>query len=277
MQGGMKRDKKTGIMYRVSVASSPDAVLLLVHGLGAHTGRWKFLSGFFLENNMSSYAIELKGFGKNAESPGHIDSFKTYYNDIFRLNSIIADENPGKKVFLIGESMGALISLSVSLERPELFGGLVCISPAFVSKMKLSALDYAKIFLPLLYNPKKQHEMPFDSAMCTRDVDYQREMDSDEREHRFATSKLLLEIARAQVRVIVHKKRIKDPVLFLIAGEDKLVDPGVSKQIFGGLGSKDKTIVDYPAMYHALSIDTGREKVFADILGWIKERIFINL
>ena len=81
--------------------------------------------------------------------------------------------------------------------------------------------------------------MPFTSEMCTRDIDYQKVMDSDKREHRFATSKLLFGIAIAQARAYLLKGKLKIPVLFLIAGEDKLVDPGASTNVFKGLKAKD--------------------------------------
>nr|MBC8428746.1 alpha/beta hydrolase [FCB group bacterium] len=54
---------------------------------------------------------------------------------------------------------------------------------------------------------------------------------------------------------------------------DTLVDPKASKSVFKGLKHKDKKLIEYPEMYHALSIDIGRETVFNDILKWIVERI----
>ena len=36
---------------------------------------------------------------------------------------------------------------------------------------------------------------------------------------------------------------------------------------------EDKQLIEYPEMFHALSIDLDREKVFADILNWVERRI----
>lgn len=268
----IKIDKKTGIVYRQWQVSSPEVVLLMVHGLGAHSARWGGLSDFFLRQNISSYAIELKGFGETQGLRGHIDSFNIYYADIRRLLTIIQEENPGKKVFLIGESMGALIAFILTALEPDLFNGLVCISPAFFNRMKFSFLKYAAIFLSLLYNPKKQFNMPFDSAMCTSDAGYQKLMDADPREHRLATSRLLINIALSQMRSSMLKDRIKCSVLFLLAGRDMLVDTDVSKKFFNGLKTKDKTMLEYPDKLHALSIESGREKIFEDIFAWVSKR-----
>jgi alpha-beta hydrolase superfamily lysophospholipase len=142
-----------------------------------------------------------------------------------------------------------------------------------MSALKVAPLDYVRKLLPLFYNPKKQFNIPFDSRMCTRDVDYQKVLDSDPKEHRLATSKFIFELFMAQLRANILKNKASGPVLFLLSGEDKLVDPQVSKRIFEGMKSEDKTIIEYPEMYHALSIDLGREKVFKDILDWAQKRI----
>lgn len=269
----LKTDEKMGVFYRCWEASSPAAVFLLVHGLGAHSGRWEFLADFLLRNNFSSYAIELKGFGETKDLKGHIGSFDVYFEDIRSICDIIKRKNPGVKIFLLGESMGALISFLLAAKAPNLFSGLICISPVFKSRLKFTFRDYTKIFFALLFNLEKQFKMPFDSAMCTNDVDYQMTMDADCREHRLATAKLLFETAKAGIRAKFLKDKIRIPVLFLLAGEDKLVDPETSKKIFQGLKVEDKQIIEYPRMFHALSIELGRDKVFEDILKWAQRRL----
>lgn len=270
----IKKDKETGIIYRHwAAAEEAKAVLLLVHGIGAHSARWDFLSDFFLQNNISSYAIELRGFGETKDLRGHVDSFKVYFRDLRCLRDIIIEENRGKKIFLIGESLGAIISFLTVIPEPTLFDGLICISPVFMSRLKASPLEYIKIFLSLAYNPKKQFKVPFDSGMCTRDADCREILDNDPREHRLATSRFIFEIFKAEIQSATLKKKMRTPVLFLLSGEDKLADPEASKRIFNGIKIDEKKLIQYPDMYHALSIDLGRERVFKDILKWVDRRI----
>ena len=63
------------------------------------------------------------------------------------------------------------------------------------------------------------------------------------------------------------------PVLFLVAAEDKMIDHRATRAIFNGLADKDKTLVEFPGMYHALSIDIGKEAVFQNILNWIEKKL----
>ncbi len=268
-------DKENGIIYRKWDTSQPKAALLLIHGLGGQSSRWNFLADFLQQNDISSYALELKGFGETKDLAGHIDSFDTYLADVRYLYKIIRSENPESQIFLLGESMGAFISFLTAAAEPNLFNGLICISPAFKSKLKFSFLNYINIHLSLIYNPKKQFRIPFDSQMFTRDSAYQESIESDSRERRLVTSKLLFNILIAQKQCVIFKDKLKIPVLFLLAGKDLLVDSKTSEKFFNNLPIPDKDIIIYPDMYHALSIDLGKEQVFDDIFAWIKQRIDI--
>ncbi len=251
----------------------PQAVLVLVHGLGAHSQRWDFLSDYFKSKDFSIYSLDLKGFGKSEGTRGHIDSFKTYYKDIAELAIKAKKENPGKKIFLIGESMGGLISFNIGGIYPELFSGIILISPAFKNGMKFKITDYIKLVLYLITNPKKTIELPFTSRMCTRDESYADIMDKNPLELRIASAKLLVNILIEQIKSKSYAKKISTPLLFLLSGKDLLVDEKENKKFFNTLQIKDKKIIEYADMLHALSIDLGREKVFEDIYNWLKERI----
>lgn len=262
-----ENNKELGHRKWLSTAPSaqPKAVFLLVHGLGAHTGRWEAMAEFLLHHGISSYAVELH----------RVAGFGSHNGDILRLRDIIKKENPSQKIFLVGESMGALISFLLARSRPGLFDGLICISPAFANKIKLSGLDYLKIAFALLYKPHKLFRVPFDSSMCTRDTDYRKKMDQDPSEHRTASSRLLTAILFAQMRVRFGSslRPLGLPVLFLIAGEDKMIDHRATNAIFDRLDAKDKTLVEFPGMYHALSIDIGKEAVFQNILNWVEKKL----
>ena len=170
--------KGTSLLYRQWTVTPTQAAVILVHGLGAHTQRWDFLGKYLSAKGFAAYALELKGFGETPDRPrGHISSFNIYYQDILSLLEIVQKENPGKKVFLLGESLGGLISFVVSGDNPGKFAGLITISPAFANGMKFSLANYFTAFTSLLYNPKKLIKMPFTSAMCTRDKDYRKIMD----------------------------------------------------------------------------------------------------
>lgn len=255
-------------------ASSPRAVLLLVHGLGAHTARWDFLASFFAGRGISSYAGELRGFGCTPERPrGHVDSIRVYDRDILGLREIIAAEHPGKKIFILGESLGGLIAFNLSGRNPDAFAGQILISPAFKNAMKFPLSSYLTLAANIAIRPRKTIAVPFTAAMCTQDVEYQAVMNGNPDELRVASLKLLMSSLSEQRAAARLAAGTTVPPLFLIAGRDLLVDARAARKIFQKLTLADKTLIDYPDLFHALSIELDRERVFGDILAWLDGRI----
>lgn len=250
-----------GVGFRSWKHPAPRAVFLLVHGLGAHTGRWEMMAEYFLGRGVSCYAVELPRDG----------CFREYFADILRLRAVIAGENPSKKIFLAGESMGALIAFLLAARTGGLFAGLILLSPAFANRVSLPLSDLAKIALALFCDPGRSFGVPFDSSMCTRDAGYRKTMDADPAEYRSSPARLLADLLFHQA-LAGSVRSVGMPSLFLVAGDDRIVDCRATRRIFGRLDSRDKKLVEFPGMFHALSIDTGREAVFEEIARWAGER-----
>lgn len=265
----------TGVLFRRwEAASSPRAVFLLVHGLGAHSARWDFFARHAAERGYASYAIELRGFGRTPERPrGHVGSFEVWRRDILALRETIGRDLPGRKIVLAGESMGGLIAYDVAGRFPQGFAGAVLMAPAFKNGMKFPLSAYVKLALFTPFNPRLMIDLPFTSAMATRDRDYAAVMDANPDELRRASLGLMSGFLPFQARAGRLAKRFPLPALFLVPGVDHLVDETGARKIFAKLAAADKTLLEYPDMFHALYIDLGREKVFADMLEWTGKRI----
>ncbi len=251
------------ISYKSWIHPQPRCVVFLAHGLGANSSWWEEFAQFLLKNNISSYAID---FRQHA-------SFREFFLAVKELRGIIRKDNPGKKIFSVGESMGSLIILSMALKDPSIFDGLACITPAFNSKAPLKPFEYVKIFFPLLYDPEKKYKLPVTSDMCTRDPAYLKMIEATYDKDVLSTSQVLFDIFVAQITMRTFPMKLEKPLLFLVAGEDKLVYSAASLKVFEKIKARDKSLIEYPLMYHSLSIDLGREKVFSDILNWIERRV----
>ncbi len=266
----------TDVLFRRwDAAPSPDrpkAVFLLVHGLGAHSARWDFWGDFFGARGFTSYAVELRGFGRTPERPrGHVDSWRLWERDILTLRDRVGRDHPGRKVFLVGESMGGLVVYDLVARHPGRFDGTVLMAPAFKNGMRFPLSAYAKIGL-VPFRPKATIALPFTSEMTTRDSRYAEVMNANPDEIRVASVKLMAGFLPAQARTGRMAGRIEGPLLFLVPGIDHLVDERATRKVFKKVAAADKTIIEYPEMFHALYVDRDREKVFDDILGWTAKR-----
>jgi acylglycerol lipase len=268
----------TNILYRkwdaLPSPASPKAAFLLIHGLGAHSARWEFLAGNFASRGFASYAIELRGFGRTPERPrGHIASFRVWDRDILELRDIIGRDYPGIKVFLLGESLGGLTAFNLAGRYPDQFSGQALIAPSFKNGMKFPLSSYLKLVLFGLFKPDLMVDVPFNSEMLTRDPAYLKIMNANPDEIRVASLRLLGGILPEQARARRLAGKLAVPTLFLIPGIDHLVDEQANRRMFKKIGFADKTLIEYPDMLHALSLDVGRENVFRDILDWAEQRL----
>ncbi|MDD5427694.1 MAG: lysophospholipase [Candidatus Omnitrophica bacterium] len=269
----MKKCERRNILYRQWGCSAPRATMIMVHGLGGHSNNWELVANFLVEHGIACYSIELKGFGNTEGVRGHIDSLNVYLKDIRRLYSIVKREHRNLPVFVAGESMGGLLSFLLAIKKPALLRGIVCVSPGFASSLKFSLMEYIRMISARFYNSKKQFVMPFTNEMCTRDPECKKIMDNDPLEHKLATPKLLQSILIGQVLSRLFKHKIRTDTLFLLAGADTFVSSEASKKIFEGIKFKNKELHEYPEMRHSLTMELGRERVFADLLKWLNKRI----
>ena len=267
----------TEVLYRKwearPLAPPAKGLFLLVHGLGAQSSRWNFLAEYLAAAGWTSYAPELRGYGLTPERPrGHVDSLRVWEGDVLALRETIAAENPGRKIFILGESVGGLVAFNAVCRHPGAFSGLVLMSPDFKNGLKFPLSSYLTLAACLLFHPQKTIPIPYTSAMLTRDAAHQAVMDADPGELRIGSLACLMSIMREQVKVKKLAPTLNIPVLFLLPGTDYLVDERASRKLFAKLRFADKTIAEYPEMLHALSIDLGREKVFRDLLDWAGPR-----
>jgi alpha-beta hydrolase superfamily lysophospholipase len=268
----LQYDLDTEIFYRQWDVPRASVAFILIHGLGGHSGRWHAMADFFQAHGIASYALELKGFGETQSEEGHVDSFEVYRRDIASLCRLVQAKDAVSSVYLLGESLGALIAFEAAYHLSECFEGCICVAPAFKGKVRFGFPRLVGILASLLYGRRKQFALPFDAGMCTRDQQYQQQINEDAREVRVVTSGMLWNICLAQAAVLFRAKRFDLPSLFLLSGQDKLVDNRATRYIYSRLKTADKTLIEYSDMYHALSIDLGREKIFQDVVQWVRAR-----
>lgn len=245
-------------------------VLLLVHGMGGHSGRWESCADFFVKRGIACAAIDLRGFGRSPAARGHIDSFTRYVDDILSWRALLAERYPQAHFVLVGESMGALVACLACVRQPGSFSGLVCLAPAFKTKVKVPLTQVFSAGMFSLVNPQASFCLPFSAGMLTRDISYQERMGADPREQRCVTAGLLGNFVAMQKQLKHSIRKLTVPSLFILAGSDVVVDNAAARRLFASISYQDKKLIEHPHMFHALSIDVGKEKVFDEIVSWMR-------
>src|SRR3954471_20762953 len=103
-------------LHRWTLApGSTKAVVMIVHGASEHAARYERFARFLNDHGYAVYAMDLRGHGQTRLRSGALldagpDAWNHFVEDQKWLRDLIGRELPGKKVVLLGHSMGSAIA-----------------------------------------------------------------------------------------------------------------------------------------------------------------------
>ena len=250
------------------------AVLLVVHGLAEHCGRYMNLVNRFVPLGYGVYTFDLPGHGKSYGERVFINRFEDYTQAlaIFR-NKVKALHNEAP-LFLVGHSMGSLVSTVFLAKHQEGFSGAVLSGSGAVKvpdNISSATIFAGKIFSVLM---PKIGLIGLDVNGVSRDPSVVKAYVEDPLVHTGkTTARLAAEILRAMQGIPKMAAQITLPILMIQGGADRLVDPEGAKMLFETVQSPDKTIKIYEGLYHEIFNEPERDQVLADVEGWLESHL----
>jgi len=258
--------------YRTWEVADPAAALLMVHGLGEHGGRYAELAGWLTGHHISSFAVDVRGHGHSEGRRGHVRRFDVLLQDLDRFRREVRGlVDAGVPLFLLGHSMGGLILLRYLEEYEARCQGAVLSSPWLGTAMptprwKITVGGLLDRVLPAF--PLKTGLRPDDLSHDPAVVQAYRE---DPLVHDRITPRLYFEMSTAMGQATQRSDRLKVPLLFLLAGEDRLVDTAKSRSFASSLeGDVQVEVVE--GAYHEVLGETDRTVTFGLLKDWILDR-----
>lgn len=87
----------------------PRRGMLIVHGMGEHSGRFEHVARFFVGHGYAVSAFDLRGHGRSGGAKVHVDSFKEYVDDLQEVvdSGLARTDLPW---VIYGHSLGGFIS-----------------------------------------------------------------------------------------------------------------------------------------------------------------------
>ena len=148
--------------------AEPSAVLLIVHGYAEHSGRYQHVAEHFAELGYAIYALDHRGHGQSDGVRADVVYFEDYLTDLKTFLNLVKEREPGRRVFLLGHSMGGAIATLFAARHGSDFDGLIT-SGAGV-KIEGNAppwlIHVSKIIATLA---PRLPMIPFDNAGVSRD------------------------------------------------------------------------------------------------------------
>ena len=270
---GNMESLKSGIQYRHWPIDNPRACVLLVHGLAEHTGRYERVAARFNARGIAVVGPDHIGHGASPGVRCHLSRFDEYLAPITALRAQIADWYPDTPVFLLGHSMGGLISAHALLEAQTAYRGAMFSGPAFTAVNPVSPFTIwiGRLLRRLL---PKMGMLALNAQEVSRDPEVVADYLADPLVYNGKiTTSLGLEILDAMDTAIRRAGEVTLPVYIAHGDADVMAGPEGSSVFFEGLSSQDKTLDFWPGLYHEIFHEPEAEEVIGRYIEWLEARL----
>ena len=271
--GSFQSGSGENIFYRCWAPAEPRAILLLVHGLAEHSGRYLEFASFFADAGIATYALDHPGHGRSDGQRGHIGRFEEYTEALAQMLSLARQAYPDCPFVLLGHSMGGLIAADFLLQHQKEFAAAVLTGAAIQSPQRPPGIV-------LFINKMLAAVMPqlgvlrMDASGISRDPQVVSDYENDPLVYRGKTTAgLVTAIFSAMNRVVANAASIRLPMLIMHGSIDRLTAVDGSKLLHEKVSAEDKQLVIYEGLYHEILNEPEREIVMADILRWLEPHI----
>ena len=280
----------------------PKGAVQLAHGLAEHAARYERFAGELTKAGYAVYANDHRGHGQSAGSPDKVGYFETtpFWNaaleDMQQLTTIIQKEHTNVPIFLMGHSMGSLLTRAyISRWGSQLKGAIICATggdPGMLGKIggivaKLTSIINGKTersdFLNKLsfgkFNDTFQpSRTEFD--WLSRDEAEVDKYVADPYCGGTFTAGFWIDLLKGVTQInssSTYEQTPKGLPIILLAGDKDPVgdmSKGVLqvKEAYEKVKIEDLTCTIYPDARHELLNETNRQEVMNDILAWLKQR-----
>ena len=251
-------------------AGDPWATILVVHGLGEHSGRHEATAGRFAAAGIEAASYDHRGFGASAGRRADIERWASYLDDIE--DRFVASRRPGLPSAIYGHSLGGLLVADYLLDDRTLPDVAILSSPALGSKVG-PALRRASPLLGAIL-PRFAVDNPWDGAALSRDPSIGAAVDADPLCESRTTFRLARGLFSAMDRVerrLAERGGFPLPVLLVHGGADRLV-PTATTAYAGAYPSVERRV--YPDVRHEPHHDPiAGARIVDEMIGWLRERL----
>jgi len=266
----------------VRASPVPDGIarrgsILLVHGLGEHSGRYGRVADRLAALGLEACGYDLRGHGRSEGGRGAIphddallEDLRIVFDDLDRRGRAAGDDSAP---LLLGHSLGGATAAAATAGGWVAPRALILSSPALalhVSRPRAALLALARRLIPDRPLP---NELPVEKLSHERaEVDAYR---ADELVHDRITPRLYGFLADAGAAARRDAARLTVPTLLLVAGDDGLVDARGSRELAVRLPPGVGTLHFYDGLYHEVfnEREPDRERVLGDLTAWLERQL----
>jgi alpha-beta hydrolase superfamily lysophospholipase len=252
--------------YRFWIPERTRAILLALHGLGAHGEWYEGLGDALLPRGVATLAPDLRGHGLTRWDLGMIPDPDVLLRDLDFWIAELTRHFPGVPLHLLGTSMGGCLAVSVAARHPEL-KGLILISPAF-RPIYLRAREKAAMVLSVLLGRAGQTETPLGRglAICGDELRLQW-LRQDPLAQRALPARSHWNVGRLIRQASRELTRTRPPILCLQGARDPVTSAETNRRLFESRA--DARFVLWDDGHHDLALEAG-DKLSGQVADWVR-------
>lgn len=261
----------TELYYKENFKEGMKAIIIIVHGLCEHLGRYEYVTQKFNELGYGVVRFDNRGHGKSGGERGYVKNFMDFLYDTNEVVKFCKSKHKNIPIFMLGHSMGGFIVASYGSKYKGEVTGQILSGAAVIDLPVFEELKNSKEFEK---NPLEKAPNSLSNLIC-RDEKVVLEYEKDPLVLKETTLKLLGEVFVKGVQWLKNNiKSYEYPCLILHGEDDKIVINKASKWMYSNISSNDKTLKIYEKCYHEI-LNEVEEKdiVIEDINKWIQEKI----
>ncbi len=254
-------------------ADEPRAVLLVVHGLAEHSGRYLNLVNHFVPRGYAVYGFDQRGHGKSPGLRGYVERFSYFVDDLKTFLGMVRNKHRDTRIFIVGHSVGGTIATACAVHHQDDFDGLILSGATLKAGASVSSglIVVARVLSLLL--PKVGLDV-IDASAISRDKAVVDAYVNDPLVYRGKIrARLGAELLKAMQILRSQMPKIDLPILIMHGTADRLSNPEGSEILYDRVSSGDKTLKLYDGFYHEIFNEPGREQVFGDMERWLEGHV----
>ncbi len=250
-------------------AGEPRAIVLLLHGLGEHSGRYTHVFRALVDAGYGVHAIDHRGHGRSEGRRAYVRRYGDFMADLVAFRAAVAAEHPATPLVVLGHSMGGNLAVGHVLDHQAGLAGLALSAPALApgGSLKPALIKAAKLLgriAPWLRPDKLDVEaISRDPAVVAR-----------YRNDRLVfTGKISAGVAGALLsameRFPARYPELRLPILLLHGTADALADVTGSHRLEAGAVNATVTAHYYDGFFHEVFNEPDHAQVLGDLIAWL--------
>jgi acylglycerol lipase len=243
-------------------------VVVLVHGVHEHSGRYTHVGARLADAGYPVYAVDHPGHGRTDGLRGNISTMDATVAGVDQVARLAVEREPGAPAFVYGHSLGGLIALQYITGTPIELRGAILSAPALdvsaANPVQRAAAGLLSRLTPNL------GVLKLDVTGVSRDLDVVRDYRSDPLNYLGSMrARTGAEVLRTVAAMRPRLEALKLPLLIFHGTADRIVPPAATQFVAEHVGSTDLTVKLYEGGYHESHNEPNKDAVLDDIIAWL--------